>query len=325
MARALVLSVFAVGVMWAPLTARATPIAESMGDLRWGLNAQDVERFLVRKVKERADEELRKAKGAKRSAIESKRDQQVRQIEESLVHFDGRSRFDSGPVADQFTHGNDEAMLAYDDGKSRNYYFFIGDHLWKWYKSFPAKDFGGKDFKRFQKSITKKYGSGRVKSGEMYPGTGEERQWIEYLDRNTRLRAVDKTSPHGEYGLVFEEMATVRDLASMRTQSGGPNRPRMAAARRSAPEPAADERAERPSREVASSSTASRSKYRSIDDDSDQRGETRAEYEARKKKVLAEEKSKDRAVFERKQDKKQGKTLDTLAGIDDDDPLSGMK
>ena len=324
MARALVVGVFVAGMLWAPLTAKATPIAESMGDLRWGLNAQDVERFLVRKIKERADEDLRKARGAKKSAIESKRDQQVRQIEESLVHFDGRSRFDSGPVADQFTHGNDEAMLAYDDGKSRNYYFFIGDHLWKWYKSFPAKDFGGKDFKRFQKSIAKKYGSGRVKGGEMYSGTGEERQWIEYLDRNTRLRAVDKTNPYGEYGLVFEEMATVRELASLRTQSGGPNRPRMATKKR-APEPAADEEDKKPSRELASSGEASRSKYKSIDDDSDERGETRAEYEARKKKVLAQEKSKDRNVFERKQDKKQGKTLDTLAGINDDDPLSGMK
>lgn len=324
MARLLVVWVFVAGML-APLTARATPIAESMGDLRWGLSTRDVERFLVRKVKERADDELRKARGAKKSAIESRRDQQVRQIEQSLVHFDGgRSRWDSGPVADQFTHGNDEAMLAYDDGKSRNYYFFIGDHLWKWYKSFPAADFGGKDFKRFQKSIAKKYGGGRVKSGEMYPGTGEERTWIEYLDRNTRLRAVDKTSPHGEYGLVFEEMATVRDLASLRTESGGPNRPRMAA-KRSAPEPTADEEDERPSREVASNGSASRAKYKSIDDDSGQRGETRAEYEARKKRVLAEEREKDRAVFERKQDKKQGKTLDTLAGIDDDDPLSGMK
>ena len=320
MPRALVVWVFCAGML-APLTAKATPIAESMGDLRWGLSARDVERFLVRKVKERADDELRKAKGAKRSSIESQRDQQVRQIEQSLVQFDGRSRWDSGPVADQFTHGNDEAMLAYDDGKSRNYYFFIGDHLWKWYKSFPAKDFGGKDFKRFQKLVAKKYGSGRVKSGEMYPGTGEERKWIEYLDRNTRLRAVDKTSPHGEYGLVFEEMETVRDLASLRTQTTGPNRPRMASARRPAPEPARDEEDE----EIASRGGVSRAKYKSIDDDSDQRGETRAEYEARKKKVLAEERNKERAVFERKQDKKQGKTLDTLAGIDDDDPLSGMK
>lgn len=315
MARVLVVCVLALGV-FAPLTARATPIAESMGDLRWGLSTDDVERFLVRKVKERAADELRKAKGAKKAAIESRRDQQVRQIQGSLVHFDGRSAYDSGPVADQFTHNNGEAMLSYDDGSSRNYYFFIGDRLWKWYKSFPAKDFGGKDFKRFQKSITKKYGSGRVKSGEMYAGTGEERQWIEYIDRNTRLRAVDKTKPHGEYGLVFEEMETVRSLASLRTASGGPSRAKLASKR---PAPVVEEEDE------ATARTTSRDKYKNIDDDSDQRGETRAEYEARKRKVLAEAREKDRSVYERKQDKKQGKTLDGLAGINDDDPLSGMK
>jgi hypothetical protein len=307
-------------VLAAPATAGATPIAESMGDLRWGLNAQDVERFLVRKVKERAAEELRKAKGSKKAAIESRRDQQVRQIEQSLVHFDGgRSRWDSGPVADQFTHGNNEAMLAYDDGKTRNYYFFIGDRLWKWYKSFPASEFGGRDFKRFQKLVTKKYGQGRVKDGEMYAGTGEERKWIEYLDRNTRLRAVDKVNPHGEYGLVFEEMATVRDLATLRIESGGPNRPKVAA-KRSAPV-----REEEDEDEEQAAHATDRSKFKSIDDDSNQRGETRAEYEARKKKVLAEARAKDQAVHERKQDRKQGKTLDGLAGIEDDDPISGMR
>ena len=58
--------------------------------------------------------------------------------------------------------------------------------------------------------------------------------------------------------------------------------------------------------------------------DSGGRGETQAEYEARKKRVIAAEKSKERAIHERKQDRKKGQVLDTLAGIDDDDPISGM-
>jgi hypothetical protein len=314
--------IFVVAWLLAPASAGATPIAQSMGDLRWGLSEDDVVRFLVRKVKERAREESAKASASKKSEIERQLERQLRQIRESLVRFEGsRTRWDSGPVADQFTHGNQEAMIAYDDGRSRNYYFFINHHLWKWYKSFPASDFGGRDFKRFSKTITKKYGTGRVKSGEMYAGTGEERQWLEYLDRNTRLRAVDKTNPHGEYALVFEEMATVRDLASLRVNQGGPNRTRVAS-RRPAPEPAEDEDEEQAPARTAS---ASKSKYKSIEDDTGQRGETRAEYEERKKRVIAAEKAKQRALYERKEDKKQGKTLDALAGINDDDPISGMR
>ncbi len=316
-----------------PASASATPIAQSMGDLRWGLSADDVARFLTRKVKERAREESAKARGAKKAEIEKQLERQLRQIADSLVHFDGgRTRWDSGPVADQFTHGNAEAMIAYDDGKSRNYYFFINDHLWKWYKSFPAADFGGRDFKRFSNTLAKKYGKGRVKSGEFYAGTGEERQWIEYLDRTTRLRAVDKTDPHGEYGLVFEEMDTVRDLASLRVNDAGGSRTRVASgAPRRAPASApaeAEAEAEDDDERQASAAPVRRSKdlrSRSIDDDSGTRGETRAEYEQRKKRVIAAEKDKQRDVFERLQDRKQGKVLDTLAGIDDDDPISGMK
>jgi hypothetical protein len=320
MPRSIIVCAF-VAALAVPRSAGASPIAGSMGDLRWGLSEEDVVRFLVRKTKERANDEVAKARGAKRAEIEQRLQRQLRQIQESLVEFNGgRTRWDSGPVADQFTHGNAEAMLAFDDGKSRNYYFFINGNLWKWYKSFPASDFGGRDFKRFSKVIAKKYGTGRVKQGEMYPGTGEERQWLEYLDRNTRLRAVDKTDPHGEYGLVFEEMATVRDLASLRTQSAGPSRSRLAATRR-APEPADEDEEE----DTSARTSGSAQKHRSIDAGTADRGETRAEYEERKKRVITSEKKRQREVFDRKQDRQQGTVLDALAGINDDDPISGMK
>src|SRR5262249_25001734 len=122
------------------------------------------------------------------------------------------SRWDSSVVAGEFDKDNSETMVAYTDESSENYYFFVGGHLWKWYKALPERSFGS--FSRFSSSIQKKFGQGHEKKGEVSPGQGQV-QFVEYLDRNSRLRAADNTR-HGVFALLFEEMATVRELASIR-------------------------------------------------------------------------------------------------------------
>lgn len=303
-----------------PAFARADSVASSMGDLRWGLSEMEVERFLKRKVQEAA-REAGKQKGFGKHEAERRLAEQLRQIEHGVFAFGGgRSRWDSGPIGDQFTHGNQESVLVYDDGDSRNYYFFIQGRLWKWYKSYPSRAFGGTDFKRFSKLVEKKFGRGRVKEGELYAGTGEEHRFIEYMTRNTRLRAVDKTSEHGEYALVFEDIDTVRDLPALRTEADRRSRSRATARR----EREADDDEESA---TATRSTATRSpdKHKSVIAESEEsRGETGAEYNARRKRVIAAEQKKEESIHDRQQDRKQGKALDTLAGIEDDDPLSGF-
>jgi hypothetical protein len=84
-------------------------IAKSLGNLRWGMSKLELKSALKGKL-----------------------------TESSYVEFNGRSRFDSQPIGEDYTHGNEEAMMSYraSDG-SENYYFFIGGELWKWVKLYP--------------------------------------------------------------------------------------------------------------------------------------------------------------------------------------------
>src|SRR5262245_18419864 len=112
------------------LASANSSVAKALGNLRWGMSQNEV-----------------------RSALKGKLKDKARDFEKSLVEFDGgRTRWDTTPVAEEYTHGNEEAMLTFRDADgSDNYYFFISGELWKWVKLYPAASFGGSDFGKFTK------------------------------------------------------------------------------------------------------------------------------------------------------------------------------
>jgi hypothetical protein len=126
-------------------------------------------------------------------------------------------------LKDEFTHHNGEAMLVVRDGNSQNFYFFIGDRLWKWYKAFDAAVFEGQPFDQFAAALQGRFGDAEEKQGALREGA-EERRWLEWhhgdARAHTRLRAVDENEFFGFYCLVFENMATVDDLPNLRTNRG---------------------------------------------------------------------------------------------------------
>jgi hypothetical protein len=301
-----------------PVFAKGSSIAKSMGNLRWGMSDLDVTTLLEAKLKEHYGPRLKRAKGAQLESLKREVKEKLRALEKGPVEFDGkRSSWDGSSVGDEYTHGNRESMLVFDDGDAKAYYFFMEGRLWKWVKTYPASAFGGSNFKKFEATLKKRFGNGHVKQGEYYRDMDQVYQWIEYLDRNTRLRAVDKTSNYGEYALVFEEMATVRDLAALRGNTTRKNKTRKAT---SAP----SEEPRRAHAPATGTLSKSRKNQRSVFAE-DRSTESDDEYEERKRRVLADKKAKQRRLYERKEDAKKGKVLDDLAGIDDSDPLSGME
>lgn len=271
--------------------ARPSPIAKALGNVRWGMDSL-----------------------ALKSALKGKLDKEA-----SPVEFDGRAmRWDSSSIGEEYTHGNEESMFVVKSGESEDYFFLIGGELWKWVKVFPASSFGGRDFNRFASKIQGRFGKGYKKEGEVNPGSGQRYTFIEYLDRSTRLRAIDRTAAHGEYALVFESMETVRALSALRGNTirrGGPK------------QSVASKRPERESEPVASTSAGAvnSAKSRASIFSDERQDENAGEYAARKKRVLAERRDQQRRVHARGEESKKGKTLDELAGVDDDDPLAGMR
>lgn len=284
--------VFAACLVWTGLTGRAAAggsgIAIAMGDLRWGMTESEVIAFVKRKT--------------------------GTDISKTRVEFEGsKSRWDSSVIAGEFSYGDDESMLTAKVDGAQSFYFFRDGRLWKWYKALDQSKFGGSGgFKKFASSLEGTFGKGRAKKGELNPNQGET-QWVEYIDRNSRMRAADNTK-RGAFALIFEDMSVVRELASLR-----PTKPsRLAGADDDEGSTQKSEPVKTGDSEIARAQTR-RSVFAN-----EQQQESEADYQARKQKAATEARERQARAHQRKEDAKQGEVLKTLDKIDDKDPLGGL-
>jgi hypothetical protein len=195
-------------------------ISKSMTDLTWGMSKDELQKKLIDKVKEKYRPLVAKTKDSvEEDRLRNAAADEMKRIRDSFVEFKGTSTgWDVSFLRGEFTHGNDESMLVQRDQNSQNFYFFIDGKLWKWYKAFDAEVFHAGDFASFSSAVQRRFGPAKEVSGELAPGSGS-RHWLEWQDDKTRLRAVDQSDFYGFYCLVFEEKATVGNLAKLRTHT----------------------------------------------------------------------------------------------------------
>lgn len=200
---------------------QSAEISASMGDLRWGMTKDEVLNYFMSKVRERYRQPLAKATDAiSEDRIRHQQDEELRRIRESYIVFNGQTTgWDVSFLRDEYTHRNQEAMLVVRDQNSQNFYFFIRGRLWKWYKAFDAAVFEGRPFEDFAQSVQGRFGPAVERSERRENRTA---RWLEWQDETSRLRAIDNTQFYGFYCLVFEEKATVANLAQLRVNA--PNR-----------------------------------------------------------------------------------------------------
>jgi hypothetical protein len=193
-------------------------IAKSLADVRWGMSKEDVEKVFIEKIKAKYKPLIAKTKDAvEEDRLRQVAKQELARIREGYVEFNGKSTgWDVSFLKGEFTQRNDEAMLVVRDDNSQNFYFFIGGKLWKWYKAFDASVFPANNFGTFAGAVQRRFGNAKEAKGELNAGAGE-RQWLEWQDKETRLRAVDETGFYGFYCLVFESKDTLGNLARLRT------------------------------------------------------------------------------------------------------------
>jgi hypothetical protein len=315
--------ILALGLVCGTVTSRAaaeaSSIAVAMGDLRWGLSESEVTSFVKRKLEERYSAQIKKTHDAgKQAKLKSDLKRAQAEVSKGLVEFTGSSsRWDRSPVAGEFTYGNGESMLVAKDEGSENYYFFVSGHLWKWFKVLDKDAFGHGDFKKFAQSIEGKFGKGRLKKGEVSPGQGDG-QWLEYLDRNSRLRAADAGSKRGVFALIFEEMSTVRELASTH-----PTKPSRLAGKADDDESEVKSDLKSGSSNSADREVAKASTKRSIFGN-EHHEESEAEYQSRKQKATSDIRDRQTRAHDRKEEQKKGEVLKQLDSVNDSDPLGGL-
>jgi hypothetical protein len=293
-------------------SAGASPIATAMGDLRWGLSEHEVSAYAQRKLAAQYNEQIAKVKDpGKQAKLKADLKRAQGEVDRSLTNFEGASsRWDQSPIAGEFNYGNNESMLVAKGEGIGSYYFFVGGRLWKLVEVLDKSAAGGGDFKKFTQNIEDKFGKGRLKKGELTPGQGNT-QWLEYLDRNSRMRAADDNSKRGGFAMIYEEMATVRELASLH-----PKKQKAAAEEaEAAPAPAKE-----PPAQLAKAPTK-RSIFANTNEN---RAETESDFQTRKQKAATEARDRAQRAHERKQEAKKGEALKQLDGLNDSDPLGGL-
>jgi len=204
-------------------------VGKALAPLKWGMTKQEVLAHFVKNIEEKYKKPLSEATDAiTEDRLRHEMGEQVAQIRGTLVKFDGTTTgWDVSFLRPEFTHHNDEEMFVVRDENSQNFYFFIQGKLWKWYKAFDAEVFAGQPFEEFAAALQGRYGKAADRQGKLGP-RGEEKRWLEWQSKSTRLRAIDENRFYGFYCLVFESNDTLVKLAALRAhqdaaQGGGPS------------------------------------------------------------------------------------------------------
>ena len=202
----------------ANVTPHSDAIRGALGDVEWGWDRRRLVKYFTNKLREDYRPRIHKAGGAiEEDRLIHERDQKIRQLRKNFVRFNGRTTgYDSGFLRDEFTHRNNETMLRVRSDNADDYYFFIRGRLWKWYRAFDASVFAGADWEQFSAALQGRFGRARQRQGALVEG-GEDRQWLEWQDNESRARAIDNRTFYGFYCLVFESKETLANLDTLRT------------------------------------------------------------------------------------------------------------
>jgi hypothetical protein len=205
----------------APESAAIAPALEEAG-IRWGMTPRESFDHFTKQLQERFRPRLAKAPGAiEEDRLRGEMQAEQQRMRRTFIRFTGQpSGWDSSFLRDEYTHGNNEAMLVVreEEVHASSHYFFINERLWKRYQAFDASAFGGATFEQFAEAIQRRFGPGVERTGSLVEGRPPTR-WIEWQDATTRLRAIDQTRFYGFFCLVFEDKATLAQLPSLRTHT----------------------------------------------------------------------------------------------------------
>ena len=198
-------------------------IAKTMEEakLTWGMGRIDLQKHFLEALKEKYRPIIAKTHDAvEEDRLRRKAREEMDKIKKGYVEFSGSTTgWDVSFLKGEFAQNNGESMVVVRDENSQNFYFFVNDQLWKWYKAFDASAFPRGGFPVFASAVQRKFGEGKEMKGELRPGD-DERHWVEWQDAKTRLRAVDQTDFYGFYCLVFEDKAVANEQAKLHASAG---------------------------------------------------------------------------------------------------------
>jgi hypothetical protein len=194
------------------------PVAVSPAAISWGMSPGQVASVYEKLIEEDFKPKYKKVQpGPSMIALDAQLAEAKAEVRRSLVKFgDVPTGYDATPLKPEYTYGNKEAVMNVTrDGRER-YFFFIQDKLWKVVDEHPLGE--GKPWgKTFDEALGKLgayYQVGaRVREPDATNGlAAKEGDWS---DGKGHVRAVDRGET--SFALIFEDEATLANLASLRT------------------------------------------------------------------------------------------------------------
>jgi len=203
----------------APVTATLASMHEK--ELHWGMTHDEVADVYDRNGglidREYAPLIAKLQPGVEMQRIEADRENRKTSFLKSYSVFaDSPSGFDVTPLHTEYTYNNDEAIMRlFKDGKNRSF-FFIKDKLYKIYDEVPLKADGTLG-ETYQLAVTKLNSilnvPGRTRATN--PALGLERTTTDWQDKNSHLRADDRSNEH-LVGVILEDKRTLANLSTLR-------------------------------------------------------------------------------------------------------------
>jgi hypothetical protein len=143
------------------------------------------------------------------------------QIAKSLVKFDGQNAAWATSIIDEeFLPNNSESMLVQREDKSKRYFFFSGESLYKMYIAFDKEVVQGKSFTQFGEMMQQKFGKAQpVYRDVAMHGGAKDKVLDAYQWRSAQgdgLRLVDRSRFYDVYCLVIYDQAVAERQAEIR-------------------------------------------------------------------------------------------------------------
>jgi len=189
-------------------------VARALGEMRWGMSSKELLAMFKARLRAQYDRESRLERDILRQdELYQKAKARYEQIKDGLVRFDEKKNgWDVSPIGTEFRRGSHESMLVVRSAESHDYYFFINDRLWKWYRELEPSSVGGAGFDGVAEMMRGQLGAvaqqqlSRGEGGPSLPGLA----WDTTTTRVTLIRRGTAAC------LIFESQRTLAELPTLR-------------------------------------------------------------------------------------------------------------
>jgi hypothetical protein len=189
-------------------------VAKALGQLRWGMSSKELLAMFKARLRAEYEHKSKLERDILRQdALYQEASARYDTIKSNLFQFDDKKNgWDVSTIAAEFRRGSRESMLVVRSAQSNDYYFFIHDKLWKWYREIEPSHAGAAGFDGLAEMMQGQLGAvaqqhlARTDGGPTLPGLA----WDATTTRVTLLQRGATAC------LIFEAQHTLAELPALR-------------------------------------------------------------------------------------------------------------